>query len=76
LLHRDPHNLGFYVDVLGRARDSIGASADDLFALGPLGQGSLLEVTAIGEIVGQADRAARHLATLIAARQGRHRGIG
>ncbi|WP_445679367.1 FAD/NAD(P)-binding protein [Radicibacter daui] len=76
LLRRDPHNLGFYVDATGRARDSIGAPADDLFALGPLGQGSLLEVTAIGEIVAQADRAARHIAALIAARRGRHRGIG
>jgi len=35
-----------------------------LFALGPLGQGSLWEITAVPEIVAQADKAARAVAPL------------
>lgn len=59
----DAHGLGLKVETDGRIKGD--ARSRGLFALGPLGQGSLWEITAVPEIVRQADDAAR----LIAERQ-------
>ena len=42
----------------GQLQDVAGCARRGLFALGPLGQGSLWEITAVPEIVEQADQAA------------------
>jgi uncharacterized NAD(P)/FAD-binding protein YdhS len=60
----DPHRLGLLVRPDGQvlARDS--AVTPRLFAMGPLCQGSLWEITAVPEIVRQADGAATSIAAL------------
>ena len=59
----DARRLGLAVEpngqVLGR-----GAPTPGLFALGPLCQGSLWEITAVPEIVPQCDQAAQSIAAL------------
>ncbi|HEY8275790.1 MAG TPA: FAD/NAD(P)-binding protein [Methyloceanibacter sp.] len=60
LAEADPHRLGLAVETDGRIKGD--ARSRGLFALGPLGQGSLWEITAVPEIVHQADDAARIIA--------------
>jgi uncharacterized NAD(P)/FAD-binding protein YdhS len=64
LARPDIHRLGLAVEpngqVLGRGSDV----TRGLFAIGPLCQGTLWEITAVPEIVRQADAAARSLAAL------------
>lgn len=68
LASADAHNLGLKVarngQVLKRDRDA----TPGLFALGPLCQGSLWEITAVPEIVSQADQAAAYIAAWQASR--------
>jgi uncharacterized NAD(P)/FAD-binding protein YdhS len=54
LVRVDPHRLGLAVAPDGAVVDPSGARRYDLFALGPLGHGSLYEITAVQEIVSQA----------------------
>ena len=63
LARPDPHRLGLVVERNGQVIGAGGASSG-LFAIGPLCQGSLWEITAVPEIVAQADRAARTLGAL------------
>jgi uncharacterized NAD(P)/FAD-binding protein YdhS len=63
LAHTDAHGLGLVVDQNGAVKDASGCPRPGLFALGPLGQGSLWEITAVPEIVAEADRAAAAIAT-------------
>ena len=63
LAHPDAHGLGLVVEQNGAVKDASGCPRRGLFALGPLGQGSLWEITAVPEIVAQADRAAAAIAT-------------
>jgi uncharacterized NAD(P)/FAD-binding protein YdhS len=63
LAHPDAHGLGLAVEQNGAVKDASGCARRGLFALGPLGQGSLWEITAVPEIVAQADRAAAAIAT-------------
>jgi uncharacterized NAD(P)/FAD-binding protein YdhS len=69
LARRDSHGLGLAVAVDGRLLAHAGAPQRDLFALGPLGQGSLLEVTAAPEIVRQAALCAETLLARIGKKQ-------
>jgi uncharacterized NAD(P)/FAD-binding protein YdhS len=52
------------VEPNGQVLSKSGAPTRGLFALGPLGQGSLWEITAVPEIVRQCDVAAQSLAAL------------
>ena len=54
----DPHDLGLSIERDGTAIDRLGRASRGLFALGPLGQGSLYEITAVPEIVAQCARMA------------------
>jgi uncharacterized NAD(P)/FAD-binding protein YdhS len=65
----DAHGLGLAVQPNGQALGRSGATTPGLFALGPLCQGSLWEITAVPEIVRQCDAAAESIAAL--ARAGR-----
>ena len=58
LARADTHGLGLAVGPNGQLQDVAGCARRGLFALGPLGQGSLWEITAVPEIVEQADQAA------------------
>ena len=60
----DAHRLGLAVEPNGQVLGKSGAPTRGLFALGPLGQGSLWEITAVPEIVRQCDQAATNLAAL------------
>lgn len=64
LARPDPHRLGLAVERNGQVIGGNGTSSDGLFAIGPLCQGTLWEITAVPEIVAQADRAAQTLAAL------------
>lgn len=50
----DPHGIGLDVDAAGRVANIKGEYAQSLFALGPLGAGALLEITAAPDIARQA----------------------
>ena len=63
LARPDPHRLGLAVERSGQVIGAGGASSS-LFAIGPLCQGTLWEITAVPEIAAQAGRAARTLAAL------------
>lgn len=63
LARPDPHRLGLVVERNGQVIGAGGAPSG-LFAIGPLCQGTLWEITAVPEIVAQADRAARTLGAL------------
>jgi uncharacterized NAD(P)/FAD-binding protein YdhS len=63
LCRPDPHRLGLAVARDGQVEGANGCPSG-LFALGPLGLGSLWEITAVPEIVSQADRAAATIAAL------------
>jgi uncharacterized NAD(P)/FAD-binding protein YdhS len=69
LARRDSHGLGLAVAADGGLLDHAGAPQRDLFALGPLGQGSLLEVTAAPEIVRQAALCAETLLARVGKKQ-------
>jgi uncharacterized NAD(P)/FAD-binding protein YdhS len=58
LARADEHRLGLLVRPDGHVVGKDGAAARGLFALGPLCQGTLWEITAVPEIVRQADAAA------------------
>jgi uncharacterized NAD(P)/FAD-binding protein YdhS len=60
----DAHRLGLAVQPNGQALSRGGAPTPGLFALGPLCQGSLWEITAVPEIVRQCDAAAQSIAAL------------
>ena len=62
LARPDPHRLGLAVERDGRVIGGNSAAPAGLFAVGPLCQGTLWEITAVPEIVAQADRAAQALA--------------
>ena len=66
----DPSGLGLRVAADGRLWGPRGGEISGLFALGPLGQGSLFEITAVPEIVRQAALAAETLGDLLAAPRG------
>jgi uncharacterized NAD(P)/FAD-binding protein YdhS len=57
-----PGGLGVKVAADGAAIGADGAPTKGLFALGPMGQGSLLEITAAPEIVAQARLCAQRIA--------------
>ena len=63
LARPDPHRLGLVVECNGQVI-AAGGAPSGLFAIGPLCQGTLWEITAVPEIVAQADRAARTLGAL------------
>jgi uncharacterized NAD(P)/FAD-binding protein YdhS len=58
LARPDRHRLGLAIERNGQIQGADGCSTRGLFALGPLGQGSLWEITAVPEIVTQCDAAA------------------
>jgi uncharacterized NAD(P)/FAD-binding protein YdhS len=60
----DAHRLGLAVEPNGQVLSKSGAPTRGLFALGPLCQGSLWEITAVPEIVSQCDAAAVSIAEL------------
>jgi uncharacterized NAD(P)/FAD-binding protein YdhS len=60
----DAHRLGLDVEPNGQVLGRSGMPTRGLFALGPLGQGSLWEITAVPEIVRQCDAAAQSIAGL------------
>ena len=60
----DPHRLGLAVERNGQVIGGDGRPSYGLFAIGPLCQGTLWEITAVPEIVAQADQAAQTLAAL------------
>jgi uncharacterized NAD(P)/FAD-binding protein YdhS len=60
----DPHRLGLKAERDGQVLQSDNEPTPGLFALGPLCQGSLWEITAVPEIVRQADAAAANIASL------------
>jgi uncharacterized NAD(P)/FAD-binding protein YdhS len=64
LARTDPHQLGLAVMRNGQVLGTKDAPTRGLFALGPLGQGSLWEIAAVPEIVQQADKAAQGIAKL------------
>ena len=66
LARPDPLNLGLDVDGDGRLIGPDGASAADLYGLGPLTRGALWEVTAVPDIRIQAARLAAHIAADVA----------
>jgi uncharacterized NAD(P)/FAD-binding protein YdhS len=61
----DAHGLGLSVEPNGQVLGRSGAPTTGLFALGPLCQGSLWEITAVPEIVRQCDQAAQSTAVLV-----------
>ena len=63
-VREDAHRLGLAVEPNGRVLSKNGPPTRGLFALGPLCQGSLWEITAVPEIVRQCDEAATSLAAL------------
>jgi uncharacterized NAD(P)/FAD-binding protein YdhS len=64
----DPHLLGLAVELNGQVLGHNGRPSPGLFAIGPLCQGTLWEITAVPEIVAQADLAAQNLAASFQAR--------
>ena len=61
---QDAHRLGLAVERNGQVLRKDSSAARGLFALGPLCQGSLWEITAVPEIVSQCDAAAQSIAAL------------
>jgi uncharacterized NAD(P)/FAD-binding protein YdhS len=64
LARPDAHRLGLAVEPNGQILGRDGQGARGLFAIGPLCQGTLWEITSVPEIVRQADAAALSLADL------------
>lgn len=63
LARMDAHGISLDVDDAGRVAGANGGRDDTLFALGPLGAGALLEITAAPEIAFQAQTMAEVLCT-------------
>ena len=63
LAEPDAHRLGLAVEPSGQILGKAGRPSPGLYAIGPLCQGTLWEITAVPEIVRQADRAAQAIAT-------------
>ena len=61
----DPHGLGLVTSADGQSVGARGAVTEGLFALGPLCQGTLWEITAVPEIVAQATGAAKTCACIL-----------
>jgi uncharacterized NAD(P)/FAD-binding protein YdhS len=61
LARPDAHALGLAVDADGGMVNRLGVRMPGLFALGPLGHGSLYEITAVPEIVTQCAAMAKRL---------------
>ncbi|ESR25363.1 FAD/NAD(P)-binding protein [Lutibaculum baratangense] len=72
LVMPDPLRMGLAVARSGRVRSAGGRSGPPVFALGPLGRGSLYEITAVPQIVAQAAAAAEALSRLSARGRARH----
>ena len=64
LARPDPHRLGLAVERNGQVIGEGRGIVDSLFAIGPLCQGTLWEITAVPEIVAQADQTAQSIASL------------
>jgi uncharacterized NAD(P)/FAD-binding protein YdhS len=64
LARADAHRLGLAVERNGQVIGENRKPSPGLFAIGPLCQGTLWEITAVPEIVAQSDRAAQALAIL------------
>ena len=64
IAREDAHHLGLAVEPNGQVLSRSGAPTCGLFALGPLCQGSLWEISAVPEIVRQCDAAAQSIAAL------------
>jgi uncharacterized NAD(P)/FAD-binding protein YdhS len=64
LAKADAHALGLSVQRNGQVLGRSGGATPGLYALGPLCQGSLWEITAVPEIVAQCDAAAGSIAAL------------
>jgi uncharacterized NAD(P)/FAD-binding protein YdhS len=64
LARPDAHRLGLAVEPNGQVLGRGSEATRGLFAIGPLCQGTLWEITAVPEIVRQADAAATNLAAL------------
>ena len=60
----DAHGLGLAVESNGQVLSRNGTPTRGLYAIGPLCQGSLWEITAVPEIVRQCDDAAASIAAL------------
>jgi uncharacterized NAD(P)/FAD-binding protein YdhS len=73
LARSDPHRLGLAVERNCQVIGEHGAVSDGLFAIGPLCQGTLWEITAVPEIVTQADQVAQSLASLYDEKPGAQR---
>jgi uncharacterized NAD(P)/FAD-binding protein YdhS len=72
LVRRDAHGLGLAVREDGLVLGGRGQPIPGLFALGPLGQGSLWEITAVPEIVRQAGKAA----AAVPSRKAKRKAVG
>ena len=64
LAFADAHRLGIVVERTGQVIGKNGKPSRGLFAIGPLCQGTLWEITAVPEIVSQADGAAINIVEL------------
>jgi uncharacterized NAD(P)/FAD-binding protein YdhS len=63
LVRSDPHGLGLIVEGNGQVLSENSQPCPGLFAVGPLCQGSLWEITAVPEIVRQVARTAQSIAS-------------
>lgn len=69
LVRPDAHRIGLAVGRDGQLIGKSGGIERGLFALGPLCQGTIWEITAVPEIVRQADAAAKEIGSWV---EGRH----
>ncbi|MNT72317.1 hypothetical protein D3C72_2109030 [compost metagenome] len=75
LARRDELDIGIFVDLSGRAL--VGPEAfEGVFAMGPLGLGSLPDIDLVPEIVNQAHAAADALGAWIRVREAAHPAQG
>ena len=65
LAEPDPHRLGLVVEPDGQMLGEGRRASPGLYAIGPLCQGTLWEITAVPEIVRQAERAAQAIAASV-----------
>jgi uncharacterized NAD(P)/FAD-binding protein YdhS len=72
LVRPDAHRLGLAVEPDAQLIGKRGGITPGLFALGPLCQGTIWEITAVPEIVRQADAAAKAIGSWIERRHGAH----
>jgi uncharacterized NAD(P)/FAD-binding protein YdhS len=72
LAQRDAHGIGLSVSADGGVLTRAGPSSR-LFALGPLGHGSLYEITAVPEIVAQCAAMARRVRSMLQSVNSEHR---